>query len=303
MLCRSSHGRWRWCLMHYRRRWRRGLMLHRRRLRRRRVHIMFRRPLRSRRKSLLRRIVLPFRLRRRWRALIIRAPYWFRRRLMIVTSAIEIASTIAASRLLVHNLRIAVAIHSSPIVVHVRLGLRWRIVRPRHSRYVIVSVGALLVSVSTGTAERMLISIAVSNPASNGTTASSHRSTGHRRWFVMISVWPTIDNSLVCRRKRRMEARRRIHQPRSAIPSAPAARSPAPAASVDKYPPAVPIGHPSPRIRRNPCISKAGRIAPIAVAERVPVVTNIIRLPDFAISRDVIVLAVIIQVACAVLVR
>jgi hypothetical protein len=68
--------------MHDRRR-RRGLLMDRR-LRRRRVHIVFRLPLRSRRKSLRRRIVLPFGLYRRWRSLIVRAPYWFRRRLMVV---------------------------------------------------------------------------------------------------------------------------------------------------------------------------------------------------------------------------
>jgi hypothetical protein len=79
--------------MHYRRRWWRSLMHHwcrrrgllmDRRLRRRRINIVLNRPLRSRRESLRRQIVLPFGLYRRWRSLIVRAPYWFRRRLMVV---------------------------------------------------------------------------------------------------------------------------------------------------------------------------------------------------------------------------
>jgi hypothetical protein len=119
----------------------------------------------------------------------------------------------------------------------------------------------------------------------------------------MISVRIAIDNSLVRGRKRRTESWRRIHQPRSAIPSVPAAWRPAPATSVDEYPPPIAIRHPSPWIRRNPRISKAGRVAPIAVAEWVPIIANIVRLPDFAVSRDVIILSVIIQVACPVLIR
>src|SRR5579871_2503214 len=303
MLCRSSHGRRRRWLMHDRcRRW--SLLMHRRRGWRC-IHVMFRLPLRGRRERLRRRSVLPLGLRRWRRALIVRAPYWFRRRLMVITSAIEIASTIAIVPrwLPIHDFRIAIVIDASPIMVHIWLWLRWRIVRPRHSRYIIIGVHAPVASVSTGAAQGMLISIAVSNPAANGTSASSHRSTGHRRWFVMISVWATINDSSVRRRNWRTEARRRMRQPGPAIPSVPSARRPAPAASVDEHPLAVAIGHPSPWVRRNPRIAKAGRVAPIAVAEWVPVVANIVRLPDLAVSRDVIILAVIIQVARAILVR
>jgi hypothetical protein len=290
-------------LMHYRRRRWRWLLMHRCWLRRRRVHIVFRLPLRSRRESLRRRIVvLPFPPCWR-RAFIIRAPYRFRRRLMVIAWPIKIASAITrtTSRLLINYFRIMVAIDSSMIIVDIWLWLRWRVISPRHSRYVIVGIGALVASVSTGTAEGVLVTI--SNSASNWATASSHGSTGCRRWFMMISVRIAIDNSLVCGRKRRTESWRRIHQPGSAIPSVPAARRPAPAASVHKYPPPVAIRHPAPRIRRNPGIAKSRRVAPISIAEWVPVVANVVRLPDFAVSRNVIILSVIIQVACPVLIR
>jgi hypothetical protein len=274
-----------------------------RRRRRRRVHVMFRLPLRSRRESLRRRIVLPLRLCRR-RTVIIGTPYSFRLSLMVITCAIRIASTVASvpSGLLIHYLWIAVAIDSPAIVVSVRLWLRWRIVSSRHSRHIVIGIDSPA-SVPTRTVEGMFIAIAVANSAANRTSASSHRSTRHGRWFVMISSRVAIDNPLVCRGNRRTEARRRIHQPRPAIPSAPAARRPAPAASVHENPPAIAIRHPSPRVRRNPRISKAWRIAPIAIAEWVPVVADIVGLPDFAITRGVIILAVIIQVACAILIR
>ena len=281
---------------------RRCLLPHRRR-RWRRVHIVFRLPLRSRRESLRRRIVLPFCLNRRWRTVIVRMPYRFRRSLAVITPAIEISSTTArsSSGLLINYLRIPVAINSPAIVVVVRLW-RW-IISPRHSRYVIVGVGALVASFSTGTPQRTLIAIAVSNSASNGASASPYRSARYGRWFVMISIRIAINDSPIRRRNWRTEGRRRIHPPRPAMPSVPTARRPAPAASVDEYPPAVAIRHPAPWIRRNPRITKARRVAPIAVAERVPVVANVIRLPDFAVSWDVIVLAVIIQVTGAVLIR
>src|SRR6185503_15608620 len=125
----------------------------------------------------------------------------------------------------------------------------------------------------------------------------------HRRWFVMIFPRVAIDDSSVGRRHRRTKSRRRMRQPRPAVPSVPTARRPAPAASVYKYPTAIAVRHPAPRIRRNPRVAKARRIAPIAVAEWVPVVANVIRLPDLAISRNVIILTVIIQVARAVLIR
>src|SRR6185437_7883004 len=119
----------------------------------------------------------------------------------------------------------------------------------------------------------------------------------------MISHWPAIYNSLIRWRKRRTESWRRIRQPGPAIPSVPATWRPAPAASVHKHPLPIAIRHPSPRIRRDPRIAKAGRVDPIAVAEWVPVVPNVVGLPDFPVSRNVIVLAVIIQVARAILVR
>jgi hypothetical protein len=116
-------------LMHYRRRRWRWLLMHRCWLRRRRVHIVFRLPLRSRRESLRRRIVvLPFRPCWR-RAFIIRAPYRFRRRLMVIAWPIKIASAITrtTSRLLINYFRIMVAIDSSMIIVDIWLWLRWRL--------------------------------------------------------------------------------------------------------------------------------------------------------------------------------
>src|SRR5579864_4269043 len=221
------------------------------RLRRRRVHIVFRLPLWGRRESLRRRIMLTIRPNRR-RTLIIRAPYRFGRWLMVVTPPIEIASAPArvTSGLTINYLRIAVAINSSPIIVHVRFWLRWRIVSPRHSRHIVIGIDAPATSVSTGTTKGMLIAIAVCNPASNGTTASSHRPTDYRRrWLMVISSRVAIDKSPVRRRNWRMKSRRRVRQPWPAIPSVPAARRPAPAAPAYKHPPAVAIGHPSPWIR------------------------------------------------------
>jgi hypothetical protein len=63
---------------------------------------------------------------------------------MVITPAIEIASAPAsvASGLPIHYLRIAIVINPSAIIVHVRLWLRWRIVSPRHSRYIIIGVDA-----------------------------------------------------------------------------------------------------------------------------------------------------------------
>src|SRR6185312_10089064 len=211
-------------------------------------------------------------------------------------------STIASvpRGLLFHYLWIAIIVSSPAFISSVRFWLRRRIVRPRHSRHIIVGIN-MPVPVSTRTAKSMLI--AVANSASNRTYAWFHGPTSHRRRFVMISSGIAVDNSPVCWRNRSMKSRRRIHQPRPAIPSAPAARRPAPAAPVHKYPPAIPIRHPAPWIRGNPRISKTGRIAPVAVAKWVPVISNIVRLPDFAVSRHVIILAVIIQVACAVLIR
>lgn len=167
---------------------------------------------------------------------------------MVVTAAIEIASAAAsvASGLLIHYFRIAVAANSSAIIVDFRLWLRWWIVNPRHSRNIVIGIDAPVTSVAIGSAKRMLI--AISNPASNWTSAPCYRPTDHRRWFVTISSRVTINKSLVCRRNRRMESRRRIHQPRPAIPSVPAARSPAPAASIHKHPAAIAIRHPAPRI-------------------------------------------------------
>jgi hypothetical protein len=241
---RCHRGRRRGLMHHWSRR--RSLLMDRR-LRWRRICIMFRLPLRSRRERLRRRIVLPFRLYRR-RTLIIRAPYRFGRWLMVVTPATEIASPTArvASGLPINDLRIALAIDSSVIIVHVGFGLWWRIVSPRHSRYIVIGIDAPVTSVvSTGTAKRMLIAIAVSS--TNGTSTSSYRSARHGR-FMVISARAAINHSPICRRKRRMEAWRRIHQPRPAIPSAPAARRPAPATSVHKHPPAIAIRHPAPGI-------------------------------------------------------
>lgn len=167
-----------------------------RRRRRWRVHIVLDRPLRRRRERLRRRIVLPLCLRRR--TFIIHAPYRLGLPLMVITPAVEIPSAIASitSWLLVHYFWIAVAISSSAFIGSVRLWLRWRIVRARHSRHIVIGVDAPVASVSTGAAKSMLIAIA--NSASNRTSASSYGSTGHSRRLRMISYRSAIHNSFVC---------------------------------------------------------------------------------------------------------
>src|SRR5882724_5295660 len=262
---------------------RRRSLLMDRRLWRRRV-LMFWLPLRWR-SVRRRRIVLPLCLcRRRRRTLIIQTPYRF------------------GLRLVIDYLRITVAVDSSVIVVDVRLWLLRRNVRARHSRHIIVGQHSPAASASIGTADIAVVAIAIPSPASNGSCRPPARSPSDR-WFRMNSVRRTLNNTAVFRRNRRTESRRRVRQPRPAIPSIPAARGPAPAASVHKYPLAVAIRHPAPGIRRNPCVSKARRVTPVAIAERVPTNTHVVRLPDVAVSRRVIILAVIIQVARAILVR
>src|SRR5579884_3771396 len=64
---------------------------------------------------------------------------------------------------------------------------------------------------------------------------------------------------------------------------------------------AVTIRQPTPRICRHPCIAAAG-ISPISIGEWVPVRAYIVWLPKITITFNVIVLAVIIQITCAVLV-
>src|SRR5262249_41049911 len=79
------------------------------------------------------------------------------------------------------------------------------------------------------------------------------------------------DNSVMGRRRHRCaESGRRINPAWSGMPSVPPARLPAPSPTVDEDPVAVAVGQPSPRIRRNPRISKAGGVNPISVNERVP---------------------------------
>ena len=229
-------------MMHHRRR---SLLMDRRR-RRRRVHVVLRLALRCGRKSLRRRIVLPLCLWRRWRTVIIGAPYRFRRGLMLVASAVEIASAITSvprSRLLVHYFWIAVSISSAALITSVRLWLWWRIISPRHSCHIVIGIDAPVASVSVEPPWCTVIDIAVDVPASNGTNSFSTS-----RRFRMISHRSAIDNSPVRRRNWRMKSRRHIHQPRPAIPSVPATRRPAPAASVHKYPAAIAIRHPAPRI-------------------------------------------------------
>jgi hypothetical protein len=258
---------------------------------------MFRLPLRWRRERLRRWIVLPLRLRSRRRNVIVGTPYRLARCLTVVTGTINIASAIACapSRLVIDYLRTTVAID-------VRLWLLWRNVSSRHSCHIVIGQHAPAVSVSIGTADVGVTAIAIPSPVANRPCRPSARSPSDRR-FGMNSVRRTLDNTPVCRRNRRTEARRRVRQPRPAVPSVPAARRPAPAASVHKYPLAVAIRHPAPGIRRNPCVSKARRVAPVAVAERVPTNAHVVRLPDVAVSRRVIILAVIIQVTRSILVR
>lgn len=104
-------------------------------------------------------------------------------------------------------------------------------------------------------------------------------------------------------RNRRVESRRRIGPPRTAPPSVPLARRPAPATPAHEHPVAVAIRHPSPWIGRNPRITKARRVSPITVAERVPSQSNTGWLPYFPITGSVKVVAVLVQVTYTILVR
>ena len=129
--------------------WRRRSLLMSGRRRRRRINVVLNWPLRTRRERLLRRIMLPIRRYRSSRAVIIRTPYRFW--LMVVTSTVEIASTIAIvlSRLLLYDPWIAVAISSPAFIGSIRLGLRWRIVSPRHSRHVVIRVYVPITLIAT----------------------------------------------------------------------------------------------------------------------------------------------------------
>lgn len=240
--------RWRRCgLMHDRRR--RRLWMHGRRLRRRRVLMLL--LTLWRRVGLRRRRVLPLRLRSRGRNVIIRTPYRLGRWLMVVTGTIKVASAIACvpSGLLLHHLRSTVAVDSSVIVIDARLGLRWRRVSPRHSRHIVIGQHASIASVSIGTADvAVIIAVAITNPASNGPSSPSARSTVSDGCPRMISPRPAINDTTISRRNRRMESRRRVRQPRPAVPSVPAPRRPAPSASVHKHPLTVTVWHPSPRV-------------------------------------------------------
>jgi hypothetical protein len=128
---------------------------------------MFRLPLRSWRKGLRLRIMLPF---CRWRrTVIIGAPYRFWCRLVVITPAIEIASAITSvpSGLLIHHFGIAVTVSSSAFIRSVRLWLwRW-IISPRHSRHIVIRVHAPVAFISTGTAWRTIVAIMANIPAVN----------------------------------------------------------------------------------------------------------------------------------------
>ena len=67
------------------------------------------------------------------------------------------------------------------------------------------------------------------------------------------------------RRSRRMESRRRIDEARDPIPLVPSAWRPAPTPPADKYPTAITVWHPAPRIRGNPRWSEAS-IGIVAIA-------------------------------------
>lgn len=99
-----------------------------------------------------------------------------------------------------------------------------------------------------------------------------------------------------------MESRRSAHHMWSAPPIVPAAGLPHPSATRNENPPAVAVRHPSPWVRGDPAIS-IRRIIPVAVHEWVPADPYTVRLPEIAVSRHVIIAAVIIQVAEAILIR
>ena len=117
-------------------------------------------------------------------------------------------------------------------------------------------------------------------------SCSRCRNTRYRRW-----------------RRWRTEPSRWIREARLRSPAVPQPWLPYPAITIHKHPLAITIGHPSPRIRRDPDITKPRLIAPIAVRKRVPSDIYAVRLPAITVAGNVVVLPVIIQIGESVLIR
>lgn len=96
---------------------------------------------------------------------------------------------------------------------------------------------------------------------------------------------------------------RRIHDTRDRVPVIPATRLPQPAITRRENPAPVTIRHPAPRVGRYPRVTKAGVPKPGTVHERVPSHSGEIGLPTLAITRDVVICAVVVKVAHAVAIR
>src|SRR5581483_6834861 len=99
----------------------------------------------------------------------------------------------------------------------------------------------------------------------------------------------------------RNKSRWRVDDDRNTRPTSPVpARLPAPSKSRNKGPCAIPVWQPAPWIHRNPAISKSRIVAPRAVRKWTPRRPDSVGLPHPPISRNVVVVAVIIQIAPAI---
>jgi hypothetical protein len=127
-----------------------------------------------------------------------------------------------------------------------------------------------------------------------------------RTWlqFVRHSRDPWVarhDANRILRRSRRMESRRRVDQSRLSPPPMPATWLPHPTRPVHKDPVTEAVWHPTPRIRRYPAVSD-GRPRPVTVHEWIPARADSSRLPEIAVTGNVIVGSVIVEIVQAVLV-
>src|SRR6266481_1832005 len=95
----------------------------------------------------------------------------------------------------------------------------------------------------------------------------------------------------------------RMDEIRFAAPFMPVARLPQPAISAHEYPVAIAIRHPAPRIGGYPDVSIGRGQSPVTVGKRVPAQIHAIGTPAVTIARQVIVLAVVIKIADAILIR
>src|SRR5580700_828830 len=101
--------------------------------------------------------------------------------------------------------------------------------------------------------------------------------------------------------RRSLKALRRIRYRRDVVPaSAEPTRSPHPAEAWNEAPAAVAIRHPAPRVWGHPGVAHAGIEQPGTVSKRAPARAGEIRLPHRAVARNVVVVAVVVEIADAV---